>query len=76
MEIHYDEKTIIMDDYKTLKGHDVSVKEISLSRSEKGQKEELEALYETLKGNTKDWPIALEDMIQTTEATFLVNNSI
>ena len=41
---------------------------------DKGQKEELEALYETLKGNTKDWPIALEDMIQTTEATFLINN--
>lgn len=75
MEVHYDEKTIIMDDYKTLKGHGVSLKEISLSRSEKGQKEELEALYETLKGNKKEWPIALEDMIQTTEATFLINEN-
>ena len=72
MEIHYDEKTIIMDDYKTLKGLGVNLKEISLGRSDKGQKEELEALYETLKGNTKEWPIALEDMIQTTEATFLI----
>ncbi len=74
MEVHYDEKTITMDDYKTLKGSGVNVKEISLSRSDKGQKEELEALYDTLKGNAKDWPIALEDMIQTTEATFLINN--
>jgi len=74
MEVHYDEKTIIMDDYKTLKGLGVSVKAINLSRSNKGQKEELEALYETLKGNTKEWPIALDDMIQTTEATFLINN--
>jgi len=72
MEVHYDEKTIVMDDYKTLKGHGVSLKEISLSRSEKGQKEELEALYETLKGNKEEWPISLEDMIQTTEATFLI----
>jgi predicted dehydrogenase/threonine dehydrogenase-like Zn-dependent dehydrogenase len=74
MEIHYDEKTIVMDDYKTLKGFGVNVKSINESRSNKGQKEELEALYETLKSNTKDWPIALEDMIQTTEATFLINN--
>lgn len=74
MEIHYDEKTIIMDDYKTLKGSGINVKSINENRSDKGQKEELEVLYETLKGNTKDWPIALEDMIQTTEATFLINN--
>ena len=73
MEVHYDEKTIIMDDYKTLKGFGVSLKEISLNRSDKGQKEELEALYETLKGNKKEWPISLEDMLQTTEATFLIN---
>ena len=75
MEVHCDEKTIIMDDYKTLKGYGVSLKEINLARSEKGQKEELEVLYETLKGNKKEWPIALEDMIQTTEATFLINEN-
>ena len=28
MEVHFDGKTIVMDDYKTLKGYDVSVKEI------------------------------------------------
>ncbi|MCO6499794.1 MAG: bi-domain-containing oxidoreductase [Vicingus serpentipes] len=75
MEVHYDEKTIVMDDYKTLSGFGVNVKEINLTRSDKGQKEELEALYATLKGNNKNWPIALEDMIQTTEATFLINDN-
>jgi len=73
MEVHFDEKTIVMDDYKSLKGYGVKVKEINLNRSDKGQKEELEALYETLKGNTEKWPISIEDMIQTTEATFLIN---
>ncbi|MBI2280593.1 MAG: bi-domain-containing oxidoreductase [Bacteroidetes bacterium] len=73
MEIHFDEKTIVMDDYKTLKGYGVKLKEISIGRSDKGQKQELELLYETLKSNNKDWPIALWDMIQTTEATFLIN---
>jgi len=71
MEVHFDEKTIVMDDYKTLKGFGIKVKEISLSRSDKGQKQELEALYNTLKGNAK-WPIELWDMIQTTEITFAI----
>jgi len=72
MEVHFDEKTIIMDDYKSLKGYGIKVNEISTSKSEKGQKEELEALYETLKGNKKEWPIELWDMIQTTEITFAI----
>lgn len=73
MEVHFDGNTIVMDDYKTLKGYGIKVKELSIGRSDKGQKEELEALYETLKGTKKDWPIALWDMTQTTEATFLIN---
>jgi len=72
MEVHFDEKTIIMDDYKTLKGYGVKLKEINKGRSDKGQKEELESLYDTLKGNKTDWPIALWDMIQTTEITFAI----
>lgn len=71
MEVHFDEKTIFMDDYKTLKGFGIKLNEISLTRSDKGQKEELEALYNTLKGNA-NWPIALWDMIQTTEITFAI----
>jgi predicted dehydrogenase/threonine dehydrogenase-like Zn-dependent dehydrogenase len=72
MEIHFDGKSIIMDDYKSLNGYGVKLKEIQTSVSEKGQYEELEVLYETIKGNKKEWPIELWDMIQTTEATFVV----
>lgn len=72
MEVHFDEKTIIMDDYKSIKGYGVKINEISTTRSDKGQKEELESLYETLKGNRTDWPIELWDMIQTTEITFAI----
>lgn len=72
MEVHFDEKTIIMDDYKSLKGYGLNIKEISIGRSEKGQKEELESLYNTLKSNNEDWPIALWDMVQTTEITFAI----
>lgn len=72
MEIHFDGKSIIMDDYKSLKGYGIKLNEITTPISEKGQFEELEILYETLKGNKKEWPIAFWDMIQTTEATFVI----
>lgn len=70
MEIHFDGKSIIMDDYKTLKGFGVKVKELSTNISEKGQFEELEHLYECLSGKTENWPIELWDQVQTTELTF------
>lgn len=72
MEVHFDNKTIIMDDYKALKGYGIKVNEITTSLSEKGQFEELEVLYETLSGKADKWPIELWDMIQTTEITFSV----
>ena len=49
MEVHFDEKSIVMDNYKKLTSYGFSCKEISSSISNKGQYEELEALYETLK---------------------------
>lgn len=72
MEVHFDGKSIIMDDYKTLKGYGVKLNEITTESSQKGQLEELEMLYETLKGNKKEWPIELWDMVQTTEISFVV----
>lgn len=70
IEIHFDEKTIAMEDYKKLKGYGIKLNEITTPTSEKGQLEELEALYETLKGKCSKWPIELWDMIQTTEISF------
>jgi len=72
MEIHFDGKSIIMDDYKSLKGYGVKLNENTSEISQKGQYEELEELYETIKGNKKSWPIELFDMIQTTETTFII----
>ncbi|MBU4312552.1 MAG: Gfo/Idh/MocA family oxidoreductase [Candidatus Omnitrophica bacterium] len=72
MEVHFDEKTIVMDDYKSLKGYGLEIEEITTRISQKGHLEELERLYETLKGNNPKWPIELWDMIQTTEVTLLL----
>lgn len=73
MEVHFDEKTIIMDNYKKLEGFGVKIANLSSSLSQKGQLEELDVLYDTLSGKTSDWPIALWDMVQTTAASFLIN---
>lgn len=70
MEIHYDEKSIIMDDYKSLKGYGIKIKELTSGTSDKGQFEELNYIYKTIKEG-KDWPIPLWDLIQTTKVTFL-----
>ncbi|MBL7136189.1 MAG: bi-domain-containing oxidoreductase [Candidatus Marinimicrobia bacterium] len=72
MEIHFDEKTIIMDNYKSLKGFGIKIKEINTKKSQKGQLEEIERLYNTLTGRNPEWPIPLWDMIQTTEATIRI----
>ena len=72
MEVHFDGKSIMMDDYKTLQGYGVKLKEITTKTSQKGQLEELEVLYETIKGNKKEWPIELWDIMQTTEVTFII----
>lgn len=76
MEVHFDEKTITMDDYKKLAGFGIKVPELAGNISQKGQLEELEALYNTLSGKTDKWPIEFWDMIQTTEASFLVNGEV
>lgn len=70
MEIHFDERTIVIDDYKSIKGHGVKLNLIKSKIPEKGHLEELEALYDILTGKTERWPIELWDMIQTTEISF------
>ncbi len=73
MEIHFDEKSIIMEDYKKLTGFGLPVKNIATSISHKGQLEELEILHDVLI-HGKPWPIPLWDMVQTTKATLMITN--
>jgi predicted dehydrogenase len=68
MEVHFDEKSIIMNDYKLLTGFGVNVKKILSAVPEKGQLEELQNLYSSLTND--QWPINLWDILQTTEIAF------
>lgn len=72
MEVHFDEKTIVLEDYKTLHGYGVKTKKIENKFSEKGHLEELLVLFDTLKGKKEKWPIELWDLFQTTEVSFLI----
>jgi len=72
MEIHFDEKTLVMDDYKTLSGYGLNVKSFSSSVSQKGQLQELEAFHTLLTDPqcVEKYPIPLWDLVQTSEITF------
>jgi predicted dehydrogenase len=70
IEIHFDEKTIVIDNFKSLKGYGLKVNEIKSKIPEKGHREELEILYDCITGKINKWPIELWDMVQTTEVTF------
>lgn len=72
MEIHFDKKTIVMDDYKSLKAYGSKINEITSKRSEKGHMEELNRLYQTIIGHNSKWPVELWDMLQTTKASILL----
>jgi predicted dehydrogenase/threonine dehydrogenase-like Zn-dependent dehydrogenase len=72
-EVHFDEKTIILDDYKKLHGFGVKIKTVSLKENDKGHLDELEQLYRFLKGNEICAPISLQSMIDTTRATFIIS---
>ena len=72
MEVHFDEKTIVLDDYKSIKGYGIKINEIKTKSGQKGQLEELERLYLTLIGKAPKWPIEFWDMIQTTKASLIL----
>lgn len=72
-EIHFEEKTIVIDDYKSIRGYGVKINEMRGDIPEKGHLRELEVFYEASQGKTEKWPIELWDLLQTTEVTFRVS---
>jgi predicted dehydrogenase/threonine dehydrogenase-like Zn-dependent dehydrogenase len=73
LEVHYDTKTIVMDDFMKLTGHGVKVKEITSKIPEKGQYEELIHMFDAIQNNK--FAIDFDDMVQTTQATFLIQDN-
>ncbi len=70
MEIHFDEKTIIMDNYKSVQFFGIKERNLSLSVMDKGHYKEMELFYESIKTG-KGSPIPLWDIFQTTQLSIL-----
>lgn len=69
MEAHWENKSLIMDDYKKLTGYGVKPKSISSNTSKKGHEEEWLALYDALKNGKS--PIDLDSLFLTTKLSIL-----
>ena len=69
MEAHWENKSLIMDDYKKLTGYGVKPKSISSNTSEKGHEEEWLALFDALKNGKS--PIDLDSLFLTTKLSIL-----
>ena len=76
MEVHFDEKSVIIDDYRSMQGYGIQVAKIRTRTSDKGQLEELEDLSKYLKGKKEGWPIGLECLVETTEVSFKVDEQM
>lgn len=72
LEVHFDEKTIIVDDYKTIQSFGLKVANLKSHVSDKGHLEELETLAECLTGKNGEWPIAWESIVETTDLTLKI----
>ena len=75
MEIFFDEKVLVMDDYKSVSIFGKKVSGWQSKSPQKGQKEELEALAETLLRGAS-WPISLKDQIQATKLSLEIEEEI
>lgn len=71
LEVHFEGKTIVMEDYKLLTGYGIKIKQHKASSSQKGHKEEWIELYNTLKKGEQLIP--LESLFKTTEISFLAS---
>lgn len=73
-EIFVDGKTLVVDDYKELRGYGVKTSGLKTAGSEKGQLEELEAFYDAIKKGD-GYPIPLWQLEQVTVLSIMGQNA-
>lgn len=75
MEIFFDGKVVVLDDYKLLTLHGAKSKGVETRVSDKGQKEELEAYARCIREGGV-WPIPLWQQLQATEVAIEVDKAL
>jgi predicted dehydrogenase/threonine dehydrogenase-like Zn-dependent dehydrogenase len=75
MELYSDGKVLVLDDYRSLRVYGSSEKGWMASAQDKGHLEELRVFAScTLKKQSNDYPIALEQLFETTKISIVVSN--
>ena len=72
LEIHGDNKSIVLDDYKTLKGYGINLNGVKLSKPGKGHREELLAVYNAVRAGGELIPIS--SLLNTTRISILAGS--
>jgi predicted dehydrogenase/threonine dehydrogenase-like Zn-dependent dehydrogenase len=73
LEVHFDGKSIILNDFKQLKGFSIKVKEFNLKSANKGQYEELIYIHKTILENKLSSHQLFKENFETTHSTFLIS---
>jgi predicted dehydrogenase len=71
MEVFFDQKSIILDDYKVLTGYGIKLNS-SVGTNDKGHKGIIKAFADSIKEGGA-WPISLESLVNTTKITIMAN---
>jgi predicted dehydrogenase len=69
LEVHFDNKTMILNDYKSIESYGLKIKSQKFTISRKGHSEELITLHDSLKKGL--WPIPLQSLLHTTYLSLL-----
>jgi len=72
MTLNFEGKTIILEDYKVLKGYGLKMKQFNDKIPDKGHLAELQNVYQTLTNENQKWLIEPWDLFQTSEISFAI----
>lgn len=73
LEVHCDNKTILLNDYKGLEGYGVKINACTSDQPRKGHKEEWLAVYDAIKNGV--WPIELDALVNNTYVSILASKT-
>lgn len=71
LELHFDGKSIQLEDYKSLKFYGIKKDNVNLEKTDKGHLDELEAVAQSILLKKNDLPIKLEDLLETSRISIL-----
>lgn len=75
IEIYVDGKTIVLDDFKSLRVYGAALNNWSGNLPDKGHKQALEAFAYSLK-DRKDWPISLENLVEASRLSLSISEMV